>query len=328
VNTLKQVGAALHAGVLVVYGEVAGLGFVEGTMKETLENTSGLKAGQDFILAYVPTQNPQGKLLLEPKAGLRLRVAADGQTGRNVASTLFKTITDSVIQIKDVKTAEAAALFAVAKRDADAALANELAIFCEQAGVDYYEALKASGFDNPSFLPGADDDETKKEAYLFLEGAENLDSKLRLPGLARQINEDMVKHAVNLTQEALRSCDKTLRRARIAVLGTVKPVGNSAVFVKALMLKGAKVSLHDPASRSDASELGVTKTSLNEAVEGADCIVLLASEEPLKPLNLRRLKALTKAPSVMVDLTGTLDRGEVEAEGFIYRGLGRGTGKE
>lgn len=328
VNTLKQVGAALHAGVLVVYGEVAGLGFVEGKMRETLENTSGLKAGQDFILAYVPTQNPQGKLLLEPKAGLRLRVAADGQTGRNVASTLFKTIADSVIQVKDVKTAEAAALFAVAKRDADAALANELAVFCEQAGVDYYEALKASGLDNPSFLPGADDDETKKEAYLLLEGAENLDAKLRLPELARQINEDIVKHSVNLTQDALRSCDKTLRRARIAVLGTIKPAGNSAVFVKALMLKGAKVSLHDPASRSDASELGLAKTSLNEAIEGADCIVLLTSEEPPKPLNLRRLKALTKTPSVMVDLTGSLDRGAVESEGFIYRGLGRGTGKE
>ena len=48
VNTCKQIGPALRQGVLVIYGGVAGLGFTEGTIKELLENTSGLKAGQDF----------------------------------------------------------------------------------------------------------------------------------------------------------------------------------------------------------------------------------------------------------------------------------------
>ena len=52
---LKQVGAALHSGMLVIYGEVAGLGFIEGIMKETLENTSGLKAGQDFCSGVHPS---------------------------------------------------------------------------------------------------------------------------------------------------------------------------------------------------------------------------------------------------------------------------------
>ncbi len=54
VSACKQVGAALHQGALVIYGGIAGFGFIEGTMKETLENTSGLKAGKDFGLAYNP----------------------------------------------------------------------------------------------------------------------------------------------------------------------------------------------------------------------------------------------------------------------------------
>ena len=45
VNACKQVGATLRAGVLVVCGDIIGLGFTEGADKETLENTSGLKAG-------------------------------------------------------------------------------------------------------------------------------------------------------------------------------------------------------------------------------------------------------------------------------------------
>ncbi|MGZ4850093.1 MAG: 3-hydroxyacyl-CoA dehydrogenase NAD-binding domain-containing protein, partial [Candidatus Bathyarchaeia archaeon] len=53
-NVCKQVGAALHSGALVIYGVAASLGFIEGTTKDTLENTSGLKAGADFGLAYCP----------------------------------------------------------------------------------------------------------------------------------------------------------------------------------------------------------------------------------------------------------------------------------
>jgi len=143
--------------------------------------------------------------------------------------------------------------------------------------------------------------------------------------LARKTNEEMVKHAVNLTQDALRSCDKTLGRARIAVLGTVR-LDTTTVFLKLLQLKGAKVSFYDPASKNDALDLGVMKTRLNEALEGADGVVILTREEQFKHLNLRKLKALTKTPSAIVDLAGAFEPKEVEAEGFIYRGIGRGIG--
>jgi nucleotide sugar dehydrogenase len=322
-NTLKQVGAALHSGVLVIYGEVASLGFVEGIMKETLENTSGLKVGQDFSLAYIPIQNSQVKLI-EPITDLELKVAVVGKTSQDATLNFVKTITKNVKQISDVKTAEIVTLFTAAKQDTNAALASELAVFCESANIDYFEVLKLLEFNDPSFWPTAVDEENKNEAYLLLESAENLNAKLRLPTLARKINEEMVKHAVNLTQDALRSCNKTLRRARIAVLGTVTQ--STMVFLKLLQLKGAKVSLYDPASKSDALDLGVAKTSLNEAVEGVDCVAILTGEQQFKHLNLRRLKALTKTPSAIVDLAGAFERKEVEAEGFIYRGIGRGVG--
>ena len=49
VSACKQVGAGLQKGALVIYGGVAGFGFTEGTVKETLENTSGLKVGQILV---------------------------------------------------------------------------------------------------------------------------------------------------------------------------------------------------------------------------------------------------------------------------------------
>ncbi len=325
-STLKQVGEALHSGMLVVYGEVAGLGFIEGVMKETLENTSGLKVGQDFILAYVPIRNTQVKQFIEPIADLELKVAVAGKTGQNAVVTLLSAAVKNVEPTCDVKTAEIVTLFAAARQDANAALASELAVFCESANIDYFQVLKQPEFNDPSFKPTTNDEENKNEAYLLLEGAENLNVKLKLPDLARQINEEMVKHAVFLTQDALRSCDKTLRRAKIAVLGSIGQSTSAAAFVKLLLQKGAKATLYDPVSKGDLSDFGAVKTSLNEAVEGVDCMVILTAEEQFKHLNLRKIKAMTKTPSIMVDLAGAFERESVEAEGFTYRGLGRGTG--
>jgi nucleotide sugar dehydrogenase len=323
VNACKQVGAALRPTTLVIYSDVAGLGFVEGIMKETLENTSGLKVGQSFGLAYTPIHNSDAKSIKQ-MANLELKVAGIEKTSLDAATNILKTITKNIKQISDFKTAEIATLFTVAKQDANTALASELAVFCENTNIDYFEVLKLLDFNCQSFWPTTVEEENKNAAYLLLESADNLNAKLRLSALARQINEDMVKHAVNLTQSALRSCGKTLRRAKVAVLGTVNSSTAASVFVKMLELKGAKTGIYDLASRKEPRDSRVMKNNLDEAVEGADCIVILTGEEPLRHLNLKKLKPLTKTPSVIVDLAGALEPQKAETEGFIYRGLGRG----
>ncbi len=316
VNACKQVASAIHSGMLVVISNVAGFGFNEDIVKQTIENTSGLKIGQEVDLAYVPMQNPKQLVNME------FKIAPIGKSNIDSATNVLETIAKKVKQVSDVKTAEIATLFAIAKQDTNTALANELAVFCESACIDYFEVLKFLDFNDASFLPTTIDQGNRNEAYLLLDGADNISVKLRLPALARQINEDMVKHAVNLTQDALRSCNKTLRRARVAILGTANET--TGVFVKMLQLKGAKPSLYDPLSKKDVLDLGVVKTNLNEAVEGTDCIVIVTAEDQFRNLNLKKLKALTKTPSVLVDLAGAFEPKKVEAEGFIYRGLGRG----
>ncbi len=320
VNACKQVGAALHEGVLVVYGGIAGFGFTEEIIKETLENTSGLKAGQNFGLIYNPILTVK-----ETMASQELKIAANDNLSLNTALTIFKTLAKNVNPINNVKTAEIETLFTLAKQDTNVALANEFAIFCENAKIDYFEILKLQDMKDRSFWPTIGEAENYTEAHLLLESAENLNVKLRLPVLARQINEEMVKYAVNLTQDALRSCGKTLRRARVTVLGSANPVGTPNIFVKTIEQKGAKVNLYDPTTKKDTRNPGLLKSSLNEAVEGADCIVILSSKAQISPSILKRIKALMKSPSVIVDLTGKVEPSQVETKGFLYRGLGRGT---
>jgi len=120
VNACKQVGAALRQGVLVVYGGIAGFGLTENTIKETLENTSGFKAGQDFGLVYNPILTAK-----IPIANQDLKVAANDPISLNAASIILKTIAKNVTSINDLRTAEIATLFTLARQDILGALANE-----------------------------------------------------------------------------------------------------------------------------------------------------------------------------------------------------------
>jgi UDP-N-acetyl-D-mannosaminuronic acid dehydrogenase len=326
----KQVGTALSRGALVIYAGIAGLGFTEGIVKEVLENTSGLRVGEDFGLVY----NPIHFFEWQPLAAItdqELRVAALDRTSLDSAVKVLGVITrKGVKQISDVKTAEAALLFAIVKQDANLALANELAVFCENAGIDYFETLKIVDKCETSLSPTVEADEgNRNEAYLLLESAENLNVKLGLPALARKINEDMVRHAINLTKDALRSCGKTLRRARVAVLGTAAKAA-PVIFVKMLEKRGAKTSLYDPLlSKNEVANMArVFKRSLKEAVEGVDCIVILTEQDQFRRLNFKKLRVVMKMPAAIVDLTGMVDPKKVERNGLVFYGVGRGVGKK
>ena len=334
-NVCKQVGSILQHGSLVIVASIMGFGATEGMIKETLENTSGLKAGTDFGLAYSPAgvlNTQTGDSLLSQE---RI-VAGTDKSSLNAASTILETATKNrVKKAQNIKTAELAVLLEIMQRDVNVALANELAILCEKAGADY---LDLDGLLNVSerpklSLPVLANSDIQREPYLLLENAEDLGMKLRMLTVAREINEETAKHAVNLTKDALRNCGKTLRRARVSLLGISQTQNAKGApkkilkeLAKLLEAKGAKVGLYDPYySDNELGDIkGAFKKTLSDAVENADCVMILSGHDQFKRLNLKKLKALMKMPAAIVDFEGIIEVDKVEKEGFIYRGLGRG----
>jgi len=330
----KQVGSSLQRGSLVIVTSTVGLGTTEGLIRETLENTSGFKVGDHFALAYSPIR-VSDEQALEKIADNKRIVAATDRNSLNSASTVLEIIANGVAGTNDVKTAEAIRLFESVQHHANIALANEFACFCEKAGIDYLQAQKlAETSANDTFVsPTLTCKNIHEEPYLLLEAAENLNVKLRIPAIAREIDEGISKHAVSLIREALRSCGKSLRRAKISLLGISQtpntrgaPKTSVKKLAKILAAKGAKVSLYDPyLSRKEITDLGHHfKRSLTEAVEGVDCIVILTGHDRFKRLSLKKLKIMAKMPAAIVDFEGVIDPEKVEMKGFIYRGLGRG----
>jgi UDP-N-acetyl-D-mannosaminuronic acid dehydrogenase len=324
----RQIGRAMNRYSLVIYGGAAGVGFTEGIIKETLENTSGFKVGDDFGLVYNPIHfaDPHP---LESIANQEIKIAAMDRVSLNSGMNVLGTIAKKgVKQILDFKTAEAAMLFSIAKQETNWALANELAVFCEGAGLDYFKTLKLVDSQKLNFSPTVEAREDKtNETCFLLESAENLNVKLELPALARKINENMLRHAVNLTNNALHSCGKTLRRSRVGIISAAKP--SAVALVRMLEKKGAKVNLYDPLlPKGEYSNLArMLKRSFKETVEGTDCLVIFGNNNQFRRLNLKKLQAVMKKPAAIVDLKGIIDPQRVESKGFAYRGLGRGVQK-
>jgi len=334
-NVCKQVGSSLRRGSLVIVMSIVGPDTAEKLIRQTLENTSGFKVGVHFGLAYSPV-SILDQQNLEKIADCNRIVAATDKDSLNAASIVLGTIAkENVVKTNDVKTAEAATLFESVQHYTNVALANEFACFCEKAGIDYHEAKELAEKNAHSTLvsPTLTCRNIREEPYLLLEEAENMNIKLRIPAVAREINEEVLKHAVSLIRETLRGCGKTLRRAKISLLGISQtpnmkdsPKVSAQKLAKILETKGAKVSLYDPyLSSKELVGLGHrVKKKFAEATEGVDCVVILTGHNRFKRLNLKKLKIMTRMPAAIVDLEGVVDPEKVEREGFIYRGLGRG----
>ncbi len=330
----KDVGKKLEKGSLIIIASTVGPGVTESLVKNWLENSSGLKAGTDFGLAYSPTRATAGRTLYDISHYARL-IAGIDEKSLKVASLVFKTIVASgVVPLSSIKAAETVKLFQNIYRDVNLALTNEFALFCEKAGIDYMEVWEAANTDPYChfLVPGIVSGHIPKDPYLLLKEAEDLGVKLRIAKLARTVNESMVNHAVKLVRKALRSHGRPLRGAKIAVLGVSykanvkEPKGSRTLkLVNLLKAKGAKVKVHDPFfSKKELSELGYpAEASLERTIKGAECLLIVVGHNQYRRLSLKKIKALMKYP-IIVDLSHIIDSEKAQKEKVTLISLGSG----
>jgi nucleotide sugar dehydrogenase len=333
-RTSKEIGAGLQSGSLVLVEGIVGPGVTETLVKELLQKTSGLKAGIDFSLAVCPISTTY-EAFRNTASSTRIIGALDERSLTATCLFLKSLLKSQITTVKNIRTAEAIGIFESVHEDVNHALSLELARFCEKAGVDFIECQKAMSAHLPFSLPASNVAKRyfSPEPYLFFEEAENSGSLLSLIMQARKINEEMLKQTVHMTKEALKSCSKMFRRARITVLGVSEHLDPAALdnyfsrnLVSSLIRNGARVRVYDPLfSVKELTELGFqAEATLGKAIEGADCLLIAVGHERFKRLNLKRIRFLMKQPAALVDVGNVVDPERAMKEGFVYRGLGRG----
>jgi len=333
----KSIGLRLRKGCLVIFESTVGPGTTEGLVKKTIERASGLKAGSDFGLAYSPIRASAGSVLRDVQSYPRVIAGLNEDSLKATSAVLSTIITGKLIEVQDVKTAEAVKLFENVYRDVNIALANELAIFCERAGIDFEEAKEIANTQPFSHIHtssiGVGGHCIPQNPYFLIEEADSVGVKLALSKAARKINDEMPKHAVDLVIGGLRARRKTLRRARIAVLGVsykanVKEARASPVHqvIRMLMKKGAKVVVYDPYfSADEIREMGYNSAdSLWQAVDSVDCVFFAVAHAKFRSLEIDDIGRFVKKPILLVDGCHILDFKDVKRKWVVYREIGCG----
>ncbi|MEO0619950.1 MAG: UDP binding domain-containing protein, partial [Pseudomonadota bacterium] len=130
------------------------------------------------------------------------------------------------------------------------------------------------------------------------------------------------------------ACDGTVSGKKIALLGLAfKPNTDdmreapSLAIVDVLREAGASIWAHDPAAMAQARLLNLDVAYAETpyaCVDGADAVVIVTEWDVYRALDLGRMKAVMRSPTV-VDLRNIYSPQDMAERGFAYTGIGVGT---
>ncbi|MBU5423496.1 UDP-glucose/GDP-mannose dehydrogenase family protein [Cellulomonas hominis] len=214
---------------------------------------------------------------------------------------------------------------------------NAMAELCEATGADVTRLADAIGYDDRigrRFLNaglGFGGGCLPKDIRAFMARAGELGVDQALSFL-REVDAINMRRRVRMVDLAREVCDGSIVGRRIAVLGAAfKPDSDDirdspALSVAAQMqLQGADVRVTDPQAVENARAAwpGLTyAATVEEAVEGADVVLLATEWREYRELDPEPLAALVARPR-MLDGRNVLDPARWRAAGWTYRALGR-----
>jgi UDP-N-acetyl-D-mannosaminuronic acid dehydrogenase len=287
---------------------------------------SGLKAGQDFHLAYSPERVLPGQILRELIENARVIGGIDrasAEAGRNLYSTFVR----GEIILTDATTAEMVKLMENTYRDVNIAIANEFSRLADRFGVDVWEAIALANRHprvrilNPG--PGVGGHCISVDPWFLVEAAPDLTPLIHT---SRQVNDRQPHFVVSLVQRALGT---ELKGRRIAALGlSFKPdvddlrESPAVEICHLLQDAGAIITAHEPFKPEEQLPGLHTVLTLAEALKDAEALLLGHSQ--LRELKAAEIAALTPA-RLAIDTVNGWNAAEWQAQGFrMYRlGVGR-----
>jgi len=290
---------------------------------------SGLKLG-DFGLAHAPERTMTGTAIRDITGQYPKIVGASDEETLEGVIGIYETINrKGVIPMSSIKAAEAVKVFEGVYRDVNIALANELAMWCEEHGLDALEVFRAANTQPYCHIhmPGAGVGGHCIPVYPWF--IINLAKKTnpRLTKTAREINDSMAHHIVELTIKALNETGRPLKGSNILVLGLtfrggVREFMKAAAepIIKELKEWDANVYAYDPlCTPKDAQRFGA---EWKEDFKEIDAIVITADHREFKELNLEEI-AKQMRTKVIVDGRNVIDAKMAKNTGVRYYRVGR-----
>jgi UDP-N-acetyl-D-glucosamine dehydrogenase len=286
-----EVANRLRPGQLVVLESTTYPGTTEEVLLPLLE-AGGLRAGQDFALAYSPERvdpgNPHYHVANTPKL-----VGGVTPTCTALAQTLYEKAVIKVVPVSSPKVAETAKLLENVFRNVNIALVNELAMLCDRMSVDVWEVVEAAATKPFGFMrfqpgPGVGGHCIPVDPIYLAWKAKEYDFYSGFITRAAEVNTSMPYFVAEKLSRILARRGGEVRGRRVLLLGVsfkrnVGDIRNSSALkiLELLEARGLDVSYHDPfvpRLRLGTRELESVPLE-RDVVSAADCVVIHTDHE-------------------------------------------------
>ena len=304
-NVAVAIGKGLKKNDVVALNPSVPPGTTEDVVIPILQKQSGLTVENDFYVVYNPERIYEGRAIEDIEERYPGIVAGSGKKSLEISKKVLSFIYQKgVIAMSNIKSAETEKLFEGVYRDVNIALANELAIFSERLGINFWEVRNAANSQPFCHIhkPGIGVGGACIPVYpqFILKTAKVLKVDCKLTRSGRLLNNSMPKYCVRQALKLIKS--KNYKDLRITLLGLAFRGGVSDTrlsptydVIKELQkLKVKEIMVHDPLVKKDDHFSKHTNTvlvnDLDVALKGADLIMVIADHEEYKNLNGQKIE--------------------------------------
>jgi len=287
VAATEAVKKRLRRGQAIILESTTYPGTTREIMLPALEST-GLKVGQDFFLAFSPERVDPGNQSYGTRNTPKV-VGGITADCRAVAVALYQPAIDTLVPVSTTEAAELVKLLENTFRSVNIGLVNEMAIVCDMLGVNVWEVIEAAAtkpFGFMKFLPGPGlgGHCIPIDPHYLAWKMRGLNYKTRFIDLAGELNTEMPVFWVRKLSEALNGQGKAVQGASVLVLGVaykrdIEDIRESPALdiIRLLEGQGARVSYFDPhvpRFREDGQEFRSVDLT-PEVVAAADCVIVV-----------------------------------------------------
>jgi UDP-N-acetyl-D-glucosamine dehydrogenase len=283
-----------------------------GTTREHLVpmlEESGLRAGEDFALAFSPERVDPGRtdytMRTTPKVVGGLTPACTER-----AAAVYSRVCDHVVRVSTPEVAELSKLLENIFRSVNIALVNELAILADRMDIDIWEVVDAAatkpyGFTRFDPGPGMGGHCLPVDPFYLAWKAREYDLSTEFIELAGKVNQYMPYFCMDKIEATLNDAHKPVRGSRVLLLGVSYKAGVGDIrespalkIIQLLRKSGAEIRYHDP-HVPELTEFDLRSVALDEALDGVDLAVIVTAHP-----SVDHGVVVERAPQVL-DLRGT-----------------------
>ncbi|HEY5996937.1 MAG TPA: nucleotide sugar dehydrogenase [Candidatus Deferrimicrobiaceae bacterium] len=281
----------VHRGMLVILESTTYPGTTEEVLVPMVER-KGLAVGRDVFLAFSPERVDPGNAQFTTK-NIPKVVGGVTPACSKVAAAFYGAFLENVHPVSRAAVAEMVKLLENTFRSVNIGLVNEMALMCDRMGLDVWEVIDAAKTKPFGFMPfypgpGIGGHCIPLDPFYLSWKAKQYGFESRFIELAGVVNGQMPHYTVDKVGDALNRFRKSVRGAKVLVLGVAYKKDISDVrespaldIIHLLQKKGAVISYADPhvpvLQDGPLKMKGVPFSA--DTLRKADCVVIVTNHK-------------------------------------------------